>query len=144
MSSDDANSRKRKPTSEKPETVSSNDDRNQNEESNTARRLSTNGSASTAVSLQVDTPVVAENAAAPETAYVEHEESIQSIWKMIQDLVCSNNAKVNAALDALMGLDLEIQVVGGCFTLVQLMKNCLDEEAIARIPAYGIQPTMAK
>jgi hypothetical protein len=62
---------------------------------------------------------------------------------MIQDLFHSDNAKVNAALDALFhGLDNEndkkkgdkIQAVGGCFALVHLMQNCLDK-AVDRISA---------
>jgi hypothetical protein len=69
------------------------------------------------------------------------EESMQNIGKLIQDLFHSDNAKVNAALDALVR-DLrddkkrceKIQDVGGCDVLVQLVKNCL-EKAIEKIPA---------
>jgi hypothetical protein len=71
----------------------------------------------------------------------EEKESLEGVWKLIQDLFRSDNAKVHAALDALF-LDLDkdkkkcdkIQAVGGCFALVHLMQNCLDK-AIAGIPA---------
>jgi hypothetical protein len=92
----------------------------------------------------VDTPVVTEEATAANTASaatVNHEESIRSIGKLIQDLFCRNNAKVNATLGALFrNLDEDkkkcdkIQAVGGCFALVQLVKNCLDK-AIDEISA---------
>jgi hypothetical protein len=70
-----------------------------------------------------------------------HAESIQSIGKMIQDLFCSDNDKVGAALDALF-LNLykdkkkceSLVTAGGCHALIHLMKNCLDK-AIASIPA---------
>ncbi len=73
----------------------------------------------------------------------EEEESPEGVWKMIQDLFRSDNAKVHAALSALfLGLDDEnnkkkrdkIQAVGGCFALVQALKNYLDK-AIDSIPA---------
>jgi hypothetical protein len=71
----------------------------------------------------------------------EEKETLESVWKMIQDLFHSDNAKVHAALDALF-LDLDkdkkkcvkIQAVGGCFALVHLMQNCLDK-VIDIIPA---------
>jgi hypothetical protein len=78
-------------------------------------------------------------------AATKGEESIQSIGKLIQDLFHSDNAKVNAALEALF-LDLDVDLdenkkkcenihaVGGCHALVQLMKYCLDK-AITIIPA---------
>jgi hypothetical protein len=72
----------------------------------------------------------------------KHEESIQSIGKMIQDLFRSDYAKIDAALYAL-NLDLvedenksdKIQAVGGCHALVQLLKNCIGR-AVYEFPAY--------
>jgi hypothetical protein len=140
-SNDHANDRKRKPM-KIPETVSSNDSRNSNEESNKVRRVSTNASASNTASLQVDTPVATAKAiTTANAASTEHEESIQSIGKLIQDLFHSDNAKVNTTLDA---LDLDfikdkkncesLVTAGGCFVLTHLMKNCLDK-AMDEIPA---------
>jgi hypothetical protein len=141
MSSNDANDRKRKPTNIVPETVSINDDENPKESK--ARKVSTNASASTAAPLQVDTPVATENATPANTASTatEHEESIKStaaereesmkdVGKMIQDLFHSDNAKVDAALDAL-NLDLSgnknkceiIVTAGGCLALALLLKK---------------------
>jgi hypothetical protein len=67
-------------------------------------------------------------------AITEHEELIQSIGTMIQDLFHSDNAKAKAALDAL-SQDLmkdstkceSLVTAGGCFVLVQLLKNCLEK-----------------
>jgi hypothetical protein len=102
MSSNDAKGRKRKPTTI-PETISSNDGRNPNEERNKARRVNTtNAPASTADSLQETT----ENATTAKTESTEHEDSIESIGLMIQDVSHSDNVQVNAALDAL-NLDLK-------------------------------------
>jgi hypothetical protein len=66
-SSDDANNRKRKPTKIQ-ETVSSNDGQNPNEVNKKARTVSTNALVIPAASLQVDTPVATEKAAAANTA----------------------------------------------------------------------------
>jgi hypothetical protein len=85
--------------------------------------------------MQVDTPVTTEKVTAVIAASVaaKDEDSIESIGQMIEDLFDSDNAKINAALDAL-NLDLrddkkkcyKIQaVVGGCFPLVLLLKKCL-------------------
>jgi hypothetical protein len=136
-----ASDRKRKPTTI-PDTVSSNNGRNPKERK--ARRVSaTNASASTAAFLQVDTPVVTENAATVNTASAatEDEVSIASIGKMIQDLFDSDNAKVNAALDALfkdLGEDEKkresLVTAGGCLALILLLTKCLDK-AIDGIPA---------
>jgi hypothetical protein len=140
MSSKPARDLKRKPTKIR-KSVSKNDDRNLpvvREESRKIRRVSMNASASTATSLQVDTPVPTQIVAA--SATTKHEEPIQIIGKMIRDLSSYDNAQVNAALVAL-GLDLSedkkkrdrLQAIGGCVALVQLMKNCL-EKAIDRVP----------
>jgi hypothetical protein len=140
MTSRTENARKRKEKAEKPEVVissGSDDDQSQRK----ARRVSTNAAASNATSLQVDTPVVTEENTAANNASTKHEESIQSIGKIIRDMFNSDNTKVNAALDALF-LDLgmnekksnKIQTVGGCHALVHLMQNCLDK-AIAEFPA---------
>jgi hypothetical protein len=74
-------------------------------------------------------------------ASIEHAETFQSIGKMIQDLFHSDNAKVNAALDALNPDFMKVKMkserfvrAGGCLALVQLLKKCLDK-AIASIPA---------
>jgi hypothetical protein len=69
------------------------------------------------------------------------EETLESIGALIQDLFHPDNAKVKVALNALL-VDLvenkkkceEIQAVGGCFALVELVKKCL-EKAIEKIPA---------
>jgi hypothetical protein len=140
MSSNDANDRKRKPT-KTPDSVSSNDGQIPNEESNKARRVSTSASASNTASLQVDTSAATEKANTANTASTEHEELVQSVGALIQDLFCSDNDKVDAALDAL-DLDLDedkkkcesLVTAGGCFALVHLAKNCLDK-AIAEILA---------
>jgi hypothetical protein len=91
----------------------------------------------------VDTPVATKKAITANTASAatEYEESIQCIGNLIQDLFHSESARVNAAIDALY-LNLgknqkksdKIQAVGGCFALVQLLKNYLDK-AIDGIPA---------
>jgi hypothetical protein len=138
MSSNNAKDRKRKPTT-MPDTVSS----KKESKKIRIRRVSTRASTSDAASLQVDTPAVTEKANTSSTTSsttVNHEESIQTIGKMIQDLFCSDNAKVNATLDALH-LDNEdikkcesLVTAGGCLALVQVLKNCLDK-AIASIPA---------
>jgi hypothetical protein len=67
-------------------------------------------------------------------AITEHEELIQSIGTIIQDLFHSSNAKAKTALDALnqdlMNDDTKCEslvTAGGCFVLVQLLKNCLDK-----------------
>jgi hypothetical protein len=102
MTSRTENAQKRKQTAEKPEVIVSSSDDDQSKRK--ARRVSTNDSASKAVSLQVDTPVAIEKAtvAIATSTVTEDEESIQiSIGKMIQDLFHSDNAKVNAAIDAL-------------------------------------------
>jgi hypothetical protein len=114
-----------------------------------------NASASNGTSPQVvDTPVVTEKAiiannasAATEEVYTpaetenEHEELIQSMGKMIRDLFCSDNSKVNATLDALIpNLDEDktrcksLVTAGGCLALTQLLEKCLDK-AIDRFPA---------
>jgi hypothetical protein len=91
--------------------------------------VSTNVAVSTAASLQVDAPVVTAKANTANTASAateevdapavtekktttnnasaKHKEQIQrSIGKTIQHLVCSDNTKISAALDAL-DLDLD-------------------------------------
>jgi hypothetical protein len=127
MSSNDADSRKRKPTNIVPASVPSNEDHNPMERK--ARRVSTDASASNAAPLQVNAFAATANTV---SAATEDEESIKSIGALIQDLFRSDNAKVHAALDALflgLGKDKKkcdnIQAVGGCFALVHLMQNCL-------------------
>jgi hypothetical protein len=85
--------------------------------------------------------VTTEKKATTAAAATEHEESIKRIGMMIQDLFHSNNAIVNAALDALSKDLIEdkkkcesLVTAGGCFALVQFLKNCLDK-AIDIIPA---------
>jgi hypothetical protein len=145
MSSDDAKDRKRTPMKIS-EAVSINVGGNPNEESNKARRASTNASASNAAPLQVVTPATTEKAntaSAASAAAVNHEESIQiSIGKIIQDLFHSNNDKVNATLTALDHDFMKDKkkcecfvTAGGCHALVQLLKNYLKKK-IDEIPAY--------
>jgi hypothetical protein len=70
----------------------------------------------------------------------EEEDSMEGVEKMIEDLAHSDNAKVNAALDAL-SLDLDkdeekcdtITALGGCAALARLLKDCL-KKAIKKIP----------
>jgi hypothetical protein len=86
--------------------------------------------------MQVDTPVAAEKVTAviPATAAATHEDSIEFIGALVQDLIPFGNAKVDATLDAL-NLDLKgdkkkcdkIQVVGGCLALIQVLKKSLDK-----------------
>jgi hypothetical protein len=82
------------------------------------------------------TPAIIPEAVSADTASaaVDQEAAfVESIGKMIQDLFCSDNASVNAALDAL-NEDLmkdtkkgeNIQVVGGCFALVHLVQKYID------------------
>jgi hypothetical protein len=151
------NARKRKEMAEKPDVVissGSDDDKIERK----ARRVSTNASASTATSPQVDTLVATENATAntasaateeedtpavtekantssTASSTTDNEKSIhRSIGEIIQDLSCSDNVKVNAALAA---LDLDFMkdkkkcesfvTAGGCFVSVQLMWICFDK-----------------
>jgi hypothetical protein len=142
MSFNDANERKRKPTII-PDTVSSNSGRNPKEQSKKARKASTKASPSTAASLQVDTPVAAEEAATEIIVFSaadEQEESIERIGALIQDLSHPDDAKVNAALGALYPVLVDTKkreicvAAGGYLALVQLVKNCLDK-AIDEIPS---------
>jgi hypothetical protein len=79
--------------------------------------------------------VVTEKNATANTAFAaNHEECVQSIGKMIQDLFCSDNDEVDAALDALdLNLDKDkkktenIQAVEGCLALVQLLEERLGQ-----------------
>jgi hypothetical protein len=142
MASLSENTRKRKQTTTGPEIVVSSDD---DQSKSKARRVSTDASASIAALLQVDTPVVTERVTTANASSKGSGESLQCIGKMIQDLIHSDNAKVNAALDAL-NLNLDgakkkcekkcdkIRAVGGCFVLFHLMNKCLDE-AIDIMPA---------
>jgi hypothetical protein len=99
-----------------------------------------------AISLLAIEPAMTETSeSANMVVVVEHEEdeegSLEGLRKMIQDLVHSDSAKVNATLDAFY-LALyrdekesdKIQAVGGCFVLINLLKKCLDT-AIDSIPA---------
>jgi hypothetical protein len=124
------NARKRKQAAEETEAVISSDD---DQKKRKARRVSI--LASNAASHQTTG-----GASVANTASAEQEDSIESIGTLIQDLAFSNNAKVDAALDALkLNLDKDkkkcdkIQAVGGCLALVQLVKNCLDK-AMKKIP----------
>jgi hypothetical protein len=133
MTSRTENARKRKQTVENLEAAIGSDDVQSNSK---ARRVSTDAFVSTATSQQT-----AEVASVAITASNENEESIHSIGKTVQDLLHSDDAKINAALDAL-NLNLiedkkkcdKIQAVGGCLALVLLLKKCLDK-VIDSIPA---------
>ncbi len=114
---------KRKQTAEVAEPLASSGGQSKSK----ARRVSTDALTSNAAFQQTnDAASVANNASD------KNEESIQSIGKMIQDLCCSDNAKVSAALDAL-NLDvmkdkkkLEIFVTaGGCLALVNYWRSAL-------------------
>jgi hypothetical protein len=68
----------------------------------------------------------------------EEEEYLDGVEKLIRDLAHSDNAKVNAALDALYNLDLKqkydtVIAWGGCAVLVHLLKDRL-KTAIQKIP----------
>jgi hypothetical protein len=134
MPSRTANARKRKETTTIPEVLVSSDDHSKSQSK--ARRVSTDASASATASLQVDTPPVVIQSTA-----TKDEEAIKSIGKMIQDLFCSDSAKVDAALDALHWNFMSDKnkcerfvTAGGCLALVQLLTKCLNT-AIAKIPA---------
>jgi hypothetical protein len=135
MSSTSARDRKRKPD----EVMSIN---NSDDQSNSrARRVSTDAQAATIASDET-------NEEDP-TAKAESANSMENIGQMIQDLFHSDDAKVNYALDTLI-LDIDedkkkwenIQAVGGCHAIVQLVKNCLDK-VIARIPARAFDKATA-
>jgi hypothetical protein len=115
------------------------DDPTPSEERNKVRRVSTNASTSSTVSLQVDTPVANVKVTALNTASVavatatkQEDELMESIGQMIRDLAHSDNVEVTAVLDSL-NLDLledkkkcyKIQVAGGCHALVLLLLKCL-------------------
>jgi hypothetical protein len=137
MPSTRASDRKRKPTAEVPEAVVRSDDQSKSK----ARRVSTDAQAATIASDETNEEVTTANA---ESVY-----SMESIGQMIQDLSNSDNAKVLATLLILI-LDLDedkrkwenIQAVGGCHAIVQLVKNCLDR-VIARIPACDFDKVTA-
>jgi hypothetical protein len=136
MSSKASNVRKRKPAEAPEAAVVISDDQNPKESK--ARRVSTDASASNVVAP----PKATGNASianAPSVADAGQEMSLERIGALIQDLFRSNNIKVNAALDALNVNLLQnkcekIVTVGGCFALVQLVNNCL-ENAIEKILA---------
>ena len=133
MTSRTENARKRKQTTTIPETVLSSDD---DQKKSKARRVSTDALTSNAASQQTT-----DAASVANTKTTKNGETYKSIGQMIQDLFCSDNAKVNAALGALRK-DLikdkkkcdKIQAVGGCLALVLLLTKCLDK-AIESIPA---------
>jgi hypothetical protein len=93
-------------------------------------------------SLYGTTPMSTEKVTAVITvsAVAKHEDSIECIGALVQDLFPFGSAKVSATLDAL-NLDLlgnkkkcdKIHAVGGCLALVQALKNCLDK-AMKKIP----------
>jgi hypothetical protein len=135
MSLDDANRKRKEPGIA--QTVSSTDDQNPN----MARKVSTEGSASTPALLQMDMLVVAMVAAkntitTAETASTMEYEGLE---KILQDLFRSDTAKVNVK-----GLDKDFMkdkknranfvAAGGCRVLVQLVKECL-KKAKEEIPA---------
>jgi hypothetical protein len=145
MSSELPNDRKRKPPVEPEAVVGSSQRQNQTPKENKARRVSTDASASYVDSTQMTTlvksvtGVTSVNAASVSDA--EQEEAMLSIGEWIQDLIHSDNAKVDAALYALF-LNLNndskksyhILTVGGCHALVQLVRDCL-QKVTTLIPA---------
>jgi hypothetical protein len=137
MSSNDENNRKRKATII-PDAVSSFAIWNPKEESNKARRVSTNALASPAASLQVDTLVATASAAAA----AKQEESMESSGQIIQDLFYSDNAIFSDTLQALYDFDFDedkkkcesLVAAGICLALVWLIKNRL-KKARKQVPA---------
>jgi hypothetical protein len=147
MSSTSARDRKRKPD----EVMSSSNNNNSDDQSNSrARRVSTDAQAAT-TGIAFD-----EKNKDDPTANAESKFSIENIGQMIQDLFHSDYAKVNDALDTLM-VDLDedktkwenIQAVGGCHALVQLMNKCFNKwtniippRALNKITAAGDLPEL--
>jgi hypothetical protein len=100
-------------------------------------------------SLLADEPATIETTESASIVVVEdedddEEESLEGVGKLIQDLFHSDNAKVNAALDALK-LDLSkdkekcdtFTVWGGCAALVHLLKDRL-KKATKKVPACDL------
>jgi hypothetical protein len=138
MSTEAANTRKRKPTEDPVEVVSSSV-----QSKNEARRVSADASASTNARLVILAEASSESKQGGSASNAQQDESMVSIGTLVQDLLHSDNAKVYAALDALdLALDNDkkkcenIHAVGGCFALVQLMQDCL-KKASEKLPACG-------
>jgi hypothetical protein len=138
MSIEASSTRKRKPTEEPEEVVSS-----YVPSKSEARRVSTDASVSTYASPVILTEASSDSEQGGSALNAQQDESMVSIGTLIQDLLHSDNAKVYAALDALdLALDDDkkkcenIHAVGGCFALVQLMQDCL-KKATEKIPACG-------
>jgi hypothetical protein len=97
-------------------------------------------------SLLSDEPAMIDTTESISSAFVgeekeDEEVSLGGVGKMIQDLFCSDNAKVNAALNALnpdFCKDKEkcdtVAAWGGCAALVHLLTDCL-EKAMKKAPA---------
>jgi hypothetical protein len=140
MSTEEESTLKRKPTEELELVISNSDncdDDDDHSSKSKARRVSTDAQEATATSHQTteEAPVVATaTATAASTTIATPRNTLESVGQMIQDLFHSDNAKVNAALDALC-VDLDkkrmkyknIRDVGGCFALFHLLKNRLDK-----------------
>jgi hypothetical protein len=138
--------RKRKQTAEALETgVVSNSNDDDDQSKSKARRVSTDAQEATyAVAsheTNEETPTANANATtASSTPIATPETSLESAGALIQDLLHSDNAKVNAALQ---GLNLDSMkdekkreffvAAGGCLALVQALKKCLDK-AMKKIP----------
>jgi hypothetical protein len=94
-------------------------------------------------SLLTDVPAIIETTESASIVVVEDEddeESLEGVEKLIHDLSNSDNAKVNAALDALF-LDIDkdkekcdtVTAWGGCGALVHLLKDRL-KKAMKKVP----------
>jgi hypothetical protein len=90
-------------------------------------------------SSNTDAPVETKAASTANAAFVsavDRKESLESIGALMQDLCYSDNAKVDATLDALLLNHVlnkkkceKIVTVGGCLTLVLVMKKFLKKSA---------------
>jgi hypothetical protein len=140
-----ASSDRKRKAAEEPEVASNSDDQTQKKRKAPRVSLDSSTALSQIASLPGNAPPATERVAIANNPSAsdepEHEGSMRWVEKKLQDLSGSDNAKVYAALDALlMELDKEdpatcdnIVAAGGCRALVQLLKHCL-EKAIDGIP----------
>jgi hypothetical protein len=145
MSSEPTNDRKRKLT-EAPK-VDSTDGDDQNPKEIQARRVSGTDAFKSTVSypqkIAPATTLSTSPSIAASAVDTEQEDSMESIGKLVQDLLDSDHATVEAALHDLavaLGQDTKKRdhfvTAGGCFVIVQLVKYCL-KKATEKIPACG-------
>ncbi len=117
MSTEASSTSKRKPTEELEAIVSSDNYGDDDQSKSKARRVSTDASASTN-----GVPVITEATSASEegeaASNAQQDESIISIGALVQDLLHSDDAKFNAALDAL-NLDLGEDKKGKALSMLE-------------------------